>query len=415
VDKNTPMEVSLTTEGAAKKLLLDLVASCDHVDIAVAWAGKNDIVDALVKNKEKLRHVVVGTHMYQTPPAVLRQLMPLPRTRYMAPDGELFHPKVYLFETGTRIAAIVGSHNLTRSAFDGPNLEASVALEGDATAPALRDLALFVRKAWDKAAPIKEDFLFAYEKQYEVNRSKRKDLRTFHALAKPSGGAAKPSPLSITWAEFERKVLADKYHSVDDRIAVLEEAGHLFSANPKYAAMTKDERKAIAGTYGAKETGVKGLPWGWFGTMFGQGDFKALVNNAPAKLSDALDEIPLDGTVDEAAYDKFVKLFREAFSKKSHVGGVATASRLLAMKRPDIFVAVNDANRRGLCDAFGVAYSTLSLDNYWERIVIPCQLSPWWIEKRPRRRQAGRIWDNRAALLDCIYYDPSVKKSAKKK
>lgn len=409
------MDVKLITEGAAKKSLLELIRNCDQVDIAVAWAGENELVDALIEKKDKLRHIVIGTHMYQTPPAVLRRLMPLPQVRCMLPDGPLFHPKVYLFHTGKRISALVGSHNLTRSAFDGPNVEAALAVEGEAKAAVLRDLARYVRKAWDKATTIDhEDFLFAYEKQYEANKAKQKDLRTFRRLTRPSTATAKPSPLAITWAEFERQVRADKYHSVSNRIGVLEQAACLFDGSASFAAMKRDERRAIAGTYGAKEKGIKGLPWGWFGTMFGQGDFKTLVNAQPDTLSAAMDEIPLKGSIEEDDYDAFAKLFRQAFIKKSHVGGVATASRLLAMKRPDIFVAVNDANRRGLCEGFGVAYSTLELNNYWDRIVVPIQLSSWWRARRPGRPESGRIWDNRAALLDCIYYDPTAKKSAKK-
>ena len=416
--RERPMDLKLINDDAAKRLLLKLIPSCDRIDIAVAWAGKNTVVDALVLNESKLRHVVIGTHMYQTNPAVLRHLMPIPQAKCMPPvppDGRLFHPKIYLFQTGERVSAVIGSHNLTASAFDGHNVEASVLIEGDASAPAFRDLLLYIKKAWDRAEVIDEEsFLFAYEVQYEVNKAKLKALNTFHRVKKPRSRATKPSPMAVTWTEFERQVRADKYHSVEDRIHVLERAVDLFNDNPNFAEMERDERRAIAGTYGSKEEGVDKLPWAWFGTMFGQGDFKNLVNKSPSVLSAALDKILIEGNVREQDYHAFAGLFLKAFQNKSHKGGVATASRLLAMKRPDIFVGVNNANGKKLCDAFGVAYSTLSVSNYWERIIVPIQLSPWWGQKRPRGRLAGRIWDNRAALLDCIYYDPNSKKSAQK-
>jgi hypothetical protein len=140
-------------------------------------------------------------------------------------------------------------------------------------------------------------------------------------------------------------VVGEKYHWGDYVFGVLLDAVIFFHAICSFFALGRDERRAIAGTYGRREKGVKGLPWGWFGTMFGHGDFKTLVNNSPGKLSAALDEIASEGIIEKEAYDKFARLFRDAFSKKSHVGGIATASRLSAMKRPDIFVAVNDANR----------------------------------------------------------------------
>jgi HKD family nuclease len=409
------MEVKLITDAAAKTLCLNLIQTCEHIDVAVAWAGKNAIVDALIANKGKLRHVVVGTHMYQTDPDVLRRFMPIPEAKCMFPDGRLFHPKIYLFQTGQRVSALVGSHNLTAGAFDGFNIEASMCLEGEASAPVLRDLVRYLKEGWAVAKTIDEEkFLFAYERQFEANKAKQKALRTFHRVKKSRPGATKPSPLAVTWTEFVRQVRADKHHSVGDRIGVLERAGLLFQTNLSFAGMGRDERRAIAGTYGSTETGIDKLPWGWFGTMFGQGDFKNLVNNSPNLLSAALDKIPLEGDVQKQDYEVFAVLFKRAFQNKSHKGGIATASRLLAMKRPDIFVAVNDANKRQLCDAFGVSYSTLDLSNYWERIVVPIQLSPWWGHERPRSPLAGSIWDSRAALLDCIYYDPKSKKSAKK-
>lgn len=50
--------------------------------------------------------------------------------------------------------------------------------------------------------------------------------------------------------------------------------------------------------------------------------------------------------------------------------------------------------------------------NYWEGVVVPMQNSPWWLHPRPREALDGRIWDNRAALMDSIYYDPSTKRMA---
>jgi hypothetical protein len=76
-----------------------------------------------------------------------------------------------------------------------------------------------------------------------------------------------------------------------------------------------------------------------------------------------LDHIPADGYVSEEQFINFKRHFDLAFQGKAHQGGVATASRLLAMKRPDMFVCVNNANRKGNCKAFGSPPSTLSLEN----------------------------------------------------
>jgi len=311
-----------------------------------------------------------------------------------------------------RVSALVGSHNLTASAFDGDNIEASTLVEGDAKENVLRNLLLYVKKAWDGAETIDEDFLFPYEKQYEANKAKRKLLTTFNRIKKPGAGAKNPSPFEITWAAFTHKVGQDS--ALTGRLRVLDGAATIFRSKPSFAQMSREERQAIAGTYRVTEKALGNLPWRYFGSMLGHGDFQNLVNETPRWLSNALDSIPLSGEIQRRDYDSFVQLFQRAFKDKAHKGQVATASRLLAMKRPDVFVCISSANRIGLCNAFGVARTTLSLTNYWEQIVVPIQLSPWWRQDRPSTRLGRSIWDNRAALLDCIYYDPSSKPSAKK-
>lgn len=405
------MKVSILTDSQATRTLVRLVHECIRFDVAVAWAGPNTVVEAMLDSHSKLRRVVIGTHMYQTDPAVLRRFMPHKGVRCMPPDGRLFHPKVYFFEMPNGFAIVVGSHNLTGGAFGGKNIEVSVLLEGSAEGAVFVDMTSFIKSSWGSAEVIDEDtFLFAYEAQYRINKAKRSTLDSFYRLKKPRAGA-KTSPMNISWASFITSVKDDIHHSLEGRLAILERASALFKEHGSFAAMSQYERKAIAGTYGAKEPQLDDLEWPWFGTMSGQGDFKNLVNESPGLLSKALQNIPLDGDVLEAQFDAFVRHFDLAFKGKTHKGGVATASRLLAMKRPDVFVGLNKANRVGISKAFGTAPTTLNLGNYWERVVVPMQNSPWWLHPRPRDALAGRIWDNRAALMDSIYFDPNTKRT----
>lgn len=58
--------------------------------------------------------------------------MPSSAVRYMPPNSKLFHPNVYIFTNeANEQTAIIGSHNLTHSAFSGHNnTEASVLIKG---------------------------------------------------------------------------------------------------------------------------------------------------------------------------------------------------------------------------------------------------------------------------------------------
>ena len=384
--------------------MLRLAKQSRDISLAVAWATEGDVTDAILQSG-KVSRAVVGTHMYITAPATLRRFADLPDARVVAPDKpRLFHPKVYLFKNGTSTSAVVGSHNLTSSAF-ASNIEVSVLIESKDDDGLIQELRQFIATNWRAAEGIDEDFLFAYERQYEAMRPHRQALRKFRRVRRPAKSSKQPSPLDFGWQDFARRVKTVDHHDFEKRLELLERARLLFARRLTFARMERDERKAIAGTYGKVEPKLDDIEWAWFGTMFPQGDFKNLVNNDPAGLSEALDHIPLVGEVTEDQYDAFVPEFQAAFKGKAHQGGYAVASRLLALKRPDVFVAVNSQNRRGLCEALVVAHSTLDLDNFWERIVEPIRMSPWWLAGRPKGRLEARLWDCRAAMLDSLYYE----------
>lgn len=398
------MASRLLTGKAAAKIILELIREAIAIDFSVAWAGQdNRVFEALVDAKKKLRHAVIGTHWYQTDPRALSTLQG--NARYVPPDGRLFHPKVYLFQMDGGKRAVIGSHNLTAGAFEDRNIEASVQLTSSDDDATLNSLSKFLEIQWKQASDIEDAFLFSYSIQHDATKAARAALNRFQRLPRPKKSARESVPLGLSWESFVARVQDDPHHGFQGRLSILNSAKALLGRT-RFEDLSRDERRAIGGTYGPTEEQLDGLDWGWFGRMFGFGDFKNLVNESPATLSSALDSIPFDGDVTEDEFIRFARRFRKAFDGATRTGGVATATRLLAMKRPDVFVCVNRANRDGLCAAYGVAPTTLSLDNYWERIVVPTQLGPWWRAPRPRG-SASLIWDFRAALVDCLYYDPT--------
>jgi hypothetical protein len=108
--------------------------------------------------------------------------------------------------------------------------------------------------------------------------------------------------------------------------------------------------------------------------------------------------------VTEEEFNRFCVLFESAFADSARTGRYPTATRLLAMKRPDVFVCVNNGNKASLAEALHFAPSTLSLDNYWERVIEPIRLAKWYNAPRPEGADA-EAWDCRAALVDAIHYE----------
>jgi hypothetical protein len=145
---------------------------------------------------------------------------------------------------------------------------------------------------------------------------------------------------------------------------------------------------------------------GGFGSMGGNGDFAGLIKRQDRQLSAALDCIPRKDPVTLQDFEEYCRRFRKAFTEANahHVGEYPTATRLLAMKRPDTFVCANGKNKRNLAKALNFAPTTLSLANYWERIIVPIQSSPWYNASRPSGDDS-ELWDYRVAMLDTIYYD----------
>lgn len=211
----------------------------------------------------------------------------------------------------------------------------------------------------------------------------------------------------MTWEAFFAGVKGDRHHSLGRRIAVIDAAHELFLRYGSLADMPLEDRQGIGGFVESEE-----MPWGWFGSMFGAGVFKRLINRDPKKLSDALDDIPLHGAVHREDYEAFVEGYKNAFPVKNgepHRHGLGTATRLLAMKRPDYFVCLDSANRRELSKAFGIIINNHDYADYWDSIVDRVCEAKWWNSRRPKSGEGRGVWDGRAAFLDALYYEPKRK------
>ncbi|MNQ86885.1 hypothetical protein D3C85_1020900 [compost metagenome] len=361
-----------------------------------------------MKDSSKFEHFVVGTHMFQTQPEVLERAAALAAAAVVPPTGDLFHPKIYLFRNGQRIRCVVGSPNLTKAAMSR-NVEASVLLDGSLDDAALVELSRFVAEAWKGAEDISHEFLYRYRHQYAAKTAARQELIKFADVRPPSKPNTKRAPHDMSWADYLVQVRSSSHpsaHLFKERLGVLTKARALFATGIPYAKWNEDDRKLVAGTLGRKKSQQPGVDYGLFGSMGASGTFANLVIEAPTGLSHALDFIPLMGAVTQDDYDRYCKAFRAAFDQDGRVGGLPTATRLLAMKRPDAFVCIDSANRKDLCENFGVSPSTTNLENYWQRIIEPMHGDPWWRHPQPSNAADAEIWLGRAALLDAIYYTP---------
>jgi HKD family nuclease len=410
------MKITHLSAQSTGTTLLRLMHEYDRFHWAVAWATETRHSQALLQHSKKIAELVVGTDFDHTSPKLLHKLMPIKAARVAASKpGSTFHPKVFGFVSGQEVAMLVGSSNFTNGGTH-TNQEASLLLEGTLADQPIKALLAEVARWWTAGAAITPEFVEAYDRRCTASRQHRDALERKLFVPAPKPDAKHPRLLALDWNEY---VAALAHHGVDhreQRVQVLRQAAAIFASEDSFADISSLERKALAGFIGSKEVAsaphLEGLDWGWFGSMKGSGALKNRVSDkwnggkCDGHLSDALDCIPPVGAISKADFKRFVELFRKAFANSAREGRIASASRLLAMKRPDYFVCIDKENRRELSRDLGFPSSSLSFETYWDLIVEPLMTAAWWQSPRPVGK-AGHIWDGRAAMLDALYYVPS--------
>lgn len=183
------MDIQFLSGPAAQRRLLQLIDACERFECAVAWATRNSVSEAMERNSAKAQKVVIGTHRFGTCPELLARFAQIEAARVMSPEGDLFHPKVYTFHlpNGTA-AAVVGSHNLTASAF-GRNMEASILITGRPEENSFGELFAFIEKAWARAEWLSTDFLADYAREHSKKRAAKDELVRFQRTRLPRGRA----------------------------------------------------------------------------------------------------------------------------------------------------------------------------------------------------------------------------------
>lgn len=395
----------ITNPKDLKKEFERLIKNYANFYWATAWASPDsELLKALCTKKNKIKELVVGIHFYQTHPDFIEHFLENDKVRFIEQPNGTFHPKLYLFtdDKQSKWELIIGSANFTAEAFSR-NTEACLLItQGDSNAVIYKKAKKFISKAFKDGKIFNKKDLENYRKTWEKHMPKIESLSGTYGYKK-----RKPKPIhnipvmNMNWDEFmdlvKKKETLDR---VDERIKVIEIAKTLFNKEKHFKDLTVDERKFIAGIY--NKLGVKGEKiWGYFGTMVGAGIFMKKIIENDENISNALDEIPLTEQITKQHYEKFIKHFTKAFS----LNYIAPATRLLCMKRPDVFICFNSKNRSKLRKDFAIQ-SKVDYKMYWEGIIAKIFDSNWWQYPDPKDDREKKISEARAAFLDSLYYEP---------
>jgi hypothetical protein len=369
-----------------------------------AWAGVNSPVYKELCNQEaKISKLVVGIHFYQTHPDFIEGFLKEKKVKFIKQPEGTFHPKLYLFyNSDSDWEIIMGSANFTREAFSR-NTEASILLSSQESncSGVLIDSLKLINKSWEAATYFTKSELEKYRIIWKNHRAKIKSLSGRYGSRSGTGKPVHDVPLMVmTWNKFLKRIREEKSHGLENRLRVLEIAKNLFQNVEHFHQLDEHERKFIAGIHNNLDTPGSEY-WGYFGSMIGAGKFKNRIKNNNINISKALDEIPLNGQITKNHYDNYIKYFSKALQGDY----IATSTRLLAMKRPDIFYCLTSKNQKRFCEEFNIIYSEIDYEGYWEHIVLRIYDSEWWQHPNPKSLKEIKISEARAAFLDALFYD----------
>lgn len=406
----------LTTAYEINREITRLLTECSSCQIAVAWATTGfKFFDLLKKHKAKIERMIVGTHFYQTHPDFIEAFITHKNVHFIKATDEVFHPKVYYFQmSSNHWECIIGSANLTRGGLEW-NDEVAILVTDENCDSSDSQTELFdtLDEYWNKTPILDKSDLEAYRQAWGRKQPTVRKLRGKFGPENTDQNDSGKSPLEIpvlskTWQEYFNCIKAEENHfkkeniCMETRLEVIRIARKLFDNHVHFCDMNDINRRKIAGLIDGGDDGVNYL---LFGSMRGAGKFQNVINNNDKHLSRALDLIPASGYISKNMYLKYIDEYLKAFPEGRH--GIATATRLLTLKRPDIFFCLTKHNQERLCKNFCIKKS-VNYEIYWDSIIERIMDSTWWNTPRPESKIESEVWQARAAFLDSIYYESNV-------
>ena len=110
-------------------------------------------------------------------------------------------------------------------------------------------------------------------------------------------------------------------------------------------------------------------------------------------------------TYKKSDYLSCVEAYKKAFDGKKF--GLSLLTRLLALKRPDVFVSWNAGSQRKLRHELLLkpTLDNRDFERYWVKLIERVRDAPWHSSHRPNGHLQGELWDSRVAILDVIFYE----------
>lgn len=199
-------------------------------------------------------------------------------------------------------------------------------------------------------------------------------------------------------------------HGLDERLRLLDFLSSL-KDKPLDELATVDLH-AVAGKHTADhDPEVFNFDTEWFGSTKGAKMFQLLLHEQTEQFAMALNHIPLEGEVSRQDYQNFVKAYQDIFhgfiedKPQGETPPLFPATRLLAARRPDIFIVLTSAKVENYCLGFNLPkLNNQAFDAYWDDLLATIQVAAWWRQGQPEDELEQQLWQYRAVLVDVFLF-----------
>ena len=203
-------------------------------------------------------------------------------------------------------------------------------------------------------------------------------------------------------------------HAVAERLRLLQYIDEL--KNQSLSEMIEEDRLAYAGKHSNKhDISLYNFDVEWFASTKSAKVFHQLITEHPQAFDAALSHIPLEGDVTIEEYSGFVSAYKTIFSSfpsdkaADKKAPLAPATRLLALRRPDQFIALTTSKIDSFCQGFSIAkFNNFDFSAYWQDMIGTIRTCAWWHqpapENTPENAEELVLWKNRVILLDVFLH-----------
>ncbi len=213
------------------------------------------------------------------------------------------------------------------------------------------------------------------------------------------------------WPIFSTFILQNAtIQALDERLALLD---YLQSIKEQpLAQMIEEDRLAFAGKHtNQHDIAVYKFDVEWFASTKGAKIFHQLLQSHPQEFDFALSHIPATGEVNFDDYKKFVAAYQAIFKQNTNgdKAPLMAATRLLAMRRPDQFIALTNAKVEVICQGFNIVkLNNRDFDSYWHDLIGTLRTMSWWHQAEPVSDNECdnelKLWQARAVLVDLFLF-----------